>query len=77
MALIDIPLPLGGISEGVAVANEQQSTSGYMLNVRPRDVLERRIRLGQRPGMKKAYSQQIGGGATPIVWLGSVTTIIG
>ena len=72
---LEIPLPMQGISEGLPVVNEAITTSGYMLNCRPRDVLERRIRLGQRPGMKKAYSQQIGGTSSPIVWLGSVTVV--
>lgn len=72
---IEFQLPYQGINEGLPVSNEPGSTSGYMLNVRPRDVLERRLRIGQRPGLKKAYSQQIGGAASQIVWLGSVTSI--
>ena len=46
-----------------------------MSNIRPRDTLEGRLRIGQRPGMKKAYTQQIGGDAQPVVYLGSVTTV--
>lgn len=72
---VEFPLPLGGLSEGLPVSNESGATSGYMSDVRPRDVLEKRMRLGQRPGLKKAYSQQIGGDAAAIVWLGSVTTV--
>lgn len=68
-------LPFQGLSEGLSVSNEPGGTSGYLLNVRPRDVLERRLRIGQRPGLKKAYSQQIGGAAAPIVWIGSITTV--
>jgi len=71
----EIPLPLKGLSKGLPVANETAATSGYMSNVRPRDVLEGRLRLGQRPGLKKAYSQQIGGSEAAIVWLGSITTV--
>lgn len=71
----EIPLPLGGYSDGMSPDRQDQMTSGYMLNCRPRDVLEGRLRLGQRPGMAKAYSQQIGGDACPIVWLGSITTV--
>jgi len=76
MPPIQIPIPIGGYSEGLPVEQQQQSTSGYMSNCRPRDVLEGKLRLGQRPGLKKAYaSQQIGGEAKPIVWLGSITTV--
>ena len=75
MPLIDFTLPLGGESHGMAVAGQEQGTSGYMSNCRPRDVLEGRFRIGQRPGLKKAYAQQIGGDAKPIVWIGSVTTV--
>jgi len=71
----EIPLPLKGLSKGLPVANETAATSGYMSNVRPRDVLEGRLRLGQRPGLKKAYNQQIGGSDSPIMWIGSVTIV--
>jgi hypothetical protein len=71
----EIPLPLGGFSEGLEPSQQEQMTSGYMLNCRPRDVLEGKLRLGQRPGLKKAYSQQIGGSSAPIVWMGSITTV--
>lgn len=71
----EISLPLQGKSAGLAACKENAITSGYLLNVRPRDTLEGRIRLGKRPGLKKAYSQQIGGDAFPIVWIGSITTI--
>lgn len=75
MAYQEIQLPLAGKSSGLAVTKESAVTSGYMLNVRPRDTLERRIRLGKRPGLKKAYSSVLGAGTVPIIWLGSVTTI--
>lgn len=72
----EFPLPIQGFSESLPVNVEQETTSGYMSNVSLRDVLERRLRIGQRPGLKKAYAQQIGGGANPIVWLGSITKAI-
>jgi len=71
----EIPLPLKGLSKGLPVANEEAATSGYMSNVRPRDVLEGRLRLGQRPGLKKAYSQQIGNVAMPVVFIGFITVV--
>ena len=75
MPNFEFQLPLSGLSEGLPVSDEQAGTSGYMSNVRPRDVLEKRLRIGQRPGLKKAYSQQIGGITSPIVWLGSITIV--
>jgi len=75
MPLQEINLPLQGYSRGLAVCKEGANFSGYMNNVRPRDTLEGRIRLGQRPGLKKAYSQQIGAAAANIVALLSVTTV--
>jgi len=75
VAIQEIQPPLGGYSEGFPVEQQQQATSGYMKNCRPRDVLEGKLRIGQRPGLKKAYSEKISGEAAPIVWLGSVTTV--
>jgi len=74
MAIQEIKLPLGGYSEGLDPKMQQQGTCGYMKNVRPRDVLEGKLRLGQRPGLKKSYNQ-VGDGAFPIVWLGSITVV--
>ena len=72
---INFQLPLEGFSRGLTPGTEKVTTSPYMSNVRPRDTLEGWIRIGQRPGLKKAYAQQIGGGANPIVWMGSITTV--
>jgi len=75
MAIQEIKLPLGGYSEGLPIEQQQQATSSYMKNVRERDVLEEKLRICQRAGLKKAYSQQIGGAAKPIVELLSITGI--
>ena len=72
---IDVNLPVKGFSEILPVENQELGTTPYALNIRPRDVLEKRMRVGQRPGLKKAYSQQIGGDAFPVVVLLSVTTV--
>jgi len=72
---MEFQLPIKGKSEGFPIEKEQNLTSGYMNNVRPRDVLDNRIRIGQRPGLDKAYSQQIGGISTPIVAMCIVTTV--
>jgi len=73
--LIEIPMPIKGINYTLPDDKIQSSFSPYMLNVRAFDTLERKIRLGQRPGMDKMYSQQIGGTSEPIVWMGSIPVI--
>jgi len=66
--VIELPPPIQGISKGVPVDKESPATSGYMNNVRPVDVLESRIRLGQRPGLDKwGAGTQIGAAEQPIV----------
>lgn len=75
MPRVEFPIPIKGYSEGMQPHQQEPGTCQYMSNCRPRDVLDNRIRLGQRPGLKKAYSQQIGGGANPIVELLSVTKV--
>jgi len=60
--------PIKGISKGLPVDKEHPTTSGYMNNVRPIDTLERRLRLGQRPGLDKwGAGTQIGAAEQPVV----------
>ena len=75
MANREIGIPIGGVDYGLPVDKSSQATSGYMNNVFPRDVLERRLRLGQRPGMDKLYTQQIGAIDNPIVAVCQIITV--
>ena len=59
--------PIRGIYKGLPIANLPPGYSGDMSNVRTRDTLEGRIRIGQRPGLDKWASSQIGGATAPIV----------
>jgi len=68
-------IPIKGISEGFDTSNSEPLTSGYMNNVRPVDCLERKLRLGQRPGVDKKYAQQIGGVAGAIVAITAVSVV--
>ena len=70
-----LKFPFEGIDKGGVVAEQPANTSPYMLNVRPYDVLNNRMRGGQRPGMDKMYAQQIGGGTYPIVAMCTVTIV--
>ena len=71
----EFPLPIKGFSEGLEVSKTPGEYSPYMNNVRPFDVLDNRLRLGQRPGLDKAYLQQIASVAGPIVEILSVTVV--
>ena len=75
MSLEEIPLPLKGVAESLPLDKSDPVSSPHMNNCRPIDVLEKRIRIGQRGGWDKAYSQQIGGATKPIVELLSITVV--
>lgn len=72
---MELPFPLKGLHVGFSVGKQPPDTSPDLQNVRPHDVLDGRVRGGQRPGLKKQYSQQIGGAAVPIVVLLSITRV--
>jgi hypothetical protein len=46
-----------------------------MNNVRPVDVLERQLRLGQRPGLSKWSTDQIGAAEQPVVAMTIVAAV--
>ena len=58
--------PLRGLNKNWGVSMTPQFYTADLLNVRPRSVLDNRAILGQRPGLKKAYSEQLGSGK-PVV----------
>jgi len=68
-------LPVAGFSEGLPVDKADPMTSGYLNNVRPIDILGKRIRVGQRPGLDNWSATQIGGEENPVVALISVSTV--
>jgi hypothetical protein len=72
---VSIPLPIKGLNLGLPVATVPAEYSSSMHNVRPVDVLEGRIRLGQRPGLKKWTATQIGGVENPVCDIISVSTV--
>ena len=73
--IFKVQLPIRGVSKGLPQEAQPPATSGDMNNVRPRDVLENKIRIGQRPALIKAYTQQIGGESEPVVELLEVVTV--
>jgi len=74
---MEIILPVKGKSLGVPMDKQLAATTAYINNVRPRDVLENRVRIGQRPGLDKwGAGTQIGGIEQPVVAMCSVSSII-
>ena len=66
--------PAKGTHKRQALSEQPEGTSPDMNNVRPFDVLAKRLRGGQRPGMDKRYTQQIHA-EFPIIAICSVTTV--
>ena len=65
---MEILPPLKGLHRGTLQGHAPELTSEYMNNVRPVDTLEKRIRIGQRPGLDKwGNGTQIGASEQPIV----------
>jgi hypothetical protein len=73
---VEFLLPIRGKSLGMPQDKQPPLTSGYLNNVRPRDVLENRVRIGQRPGLDKWSSSQVGNAEQPIVAIVSVSSVI-
>lgn len=75
MANVDMTSPIKGVSESLDPSKQIPLTSGYMNNCRATDVLEKQIRMGQRPGLDKVFAQQIGGTTASIVAICVITTV--
>ena len=69
-------IPIKGINKGFPVAEVYQEYSPRMNNVRVKDVLASRLRLGQRPGLSKWSATQVGNVTNPVVEIGSVSTVV-
>lgn len=68
MSNLEIQLPIKGFSNGAPNDKQPDLTSPYMNNCRPQDVLENKIRLGQRPGLDKwGNGDQVGAAEQPVV----------
>ena len=68
-------LPSRGLNKGTPVSEVYQAYSPRMSNVRVKDVLAGRLRLGQRPGLAKWSATQIGSVENPVVAMCSVSTV--
>jgi len=73
---INFQLPVKGIHKGGAVEQSPAMTSGYMNNVRARDVLENKVRIGQRPGLDKwGDGDRVGAAEQPVVAMCIVSAV--
>ena len=54
---------------------QPENTTPWIQNMRVIDCQDNRFRGGQRPGLKRAYAQQIGAAAIPVVLLIQMTTV--
>lgn len=68
--------PVKGLHSGFAYGEQPPLTTPRLKNVRPFDVDEGRGRGGQRPGLVKAFSTQVGGNHPVIAMAQVVTTYI-
>ncbi len=75
-AVLELYFPFKGISQNLAFKNQTPLTSPILLNVRLRDVAENRARGGQRPGMSKAFDEQVGGNQPVLKMIRVNTTYI-
>ena len=71
---MEIPMPTRGLHRGASNEKQPVGTTPDCLNVRPHDTDEGRVTIGQRPGLKRAYSTQVSG-ARPIVAMAQITTV--
>lgn len=72
---MEILFPVKGIHKGFPANKQPPDTSPDLNNMRPYDISDKRVRGGQRPGLSKRYSQQIGGMTEPIVAICSITIV--
>ncbi len=70
--------PIKGLFRGTLLGHAPVLTSESMNNVRPVDSLEKRIRIGQRPGLDKWGNGTLVGGDTdfPIVAVLHISKVI-
>jgi len=72
---MNLLFPHKGYNKGAAAEKQPASTTPWIQNMRVMDVQDNRFRGGQRPGLKKAYVEQIGGQTAPIVAIIAVTVV--
>jgi len=77
MAHVNFMLPIKGVHKGGSAEVSPALTSGHMNNCRARDVLENKVRIGQRPGLDKwGDGDRLGdANVTPVVAFCAVSVV--
>ena len=70
-----IGFPFNGYNKGGPTQTQPEYTSPHINNMRPLDSLGDRYRGGQRPGLTKWSTTQVGEGVSPIVELVTVAVL--
>lgn len=72
---VGLQFPFEGLFTASAAENQSPLTTPACQNVRPVDSQDGRLRGGQRPGLSKAYAEQIATDGTghPVILMGSIT----
>ncbi len=75
--MAEILPPIKGVFRGSLTGHAPELTSESMNNVRPVDVQEKRVRIGQRPGLDKwGNGTQVGAAEQPVVAMCFVSSVI-
>ena len=72
---MDLTFPFKGYHKGLGAEKQPANTTPWIQNMRVIDCQDNRFRGGQRPGLKKAYTEQLSGVASPVVNLISITVV--
>jgi len=70
---VEVRFPLKGLHTGLGHQDQPMLTSFSLLNVLPLNVDEERMTGGQRPGLAKAFSTQVGG-AYPVTQMTQIVS---
>lgn len=72
--ILNLKFPAAGYDESRALVDQAPYTTPSCLNVWPYDTFDTRARGGKRPGLLKAYSEQLGSG-NPVRFMRAISTI--
>ena len=72
---MDLIFPFRGFNKGLGAEKQPAGTTPWIQNMRVMSTQDDRFQGGQRPGLKKAYVEQIAGSTMPVVLLISVTIV--
>jgi hypothetical protein len=71
--VLEILFPFKGYNTSTAHKNQPSLSTSIILNCRIKDVSENRARGGQRPGLSKAFDEQVGT-TQPVLKMVSINT---